>query len=100
MAQPSARYTLITAARLLDGSGAPPVEQAALLIDGPRVAGLGRAADVHAPNGASVDRREYRGAAHLPGPAGPPPPPPRRAHGELRRDRLEERWRTRRLAGS
>jgi len=67
MIQPAARFTLITAARLLDGSGAPPVETAALLIDGDRVAGLGRAADVHVPGGASVERRDYGAATILPG---------------------------------
>src|SRR5213593_3110077 len=67
MASPSARYTLITAARLLDGSGAAAVEEAALLIDGDRVAALGRAADVHAPTGAAVDRHDYGAATILPG---------------------------------
>ena len=67
MALPSARFTLITAARLLDGSGAPSVEPAALLIDGERVAALGRARDVHAPTGAAVDRRDYGAATILPG---------------------------------
>jgi imidazolonepropionase-like amidohydrolase len=67
MATPAARYTLITAARLLDGSGSPPVEQAALLIDGDRVAALGRADDVHATAGASVDRLDYGTATILPG---------------------------------
>jgi len=67
MAPPSPRYTLLTAARLLDGSGSAAVEQAALLIDGDRVAGLGRAADVHAPGGATVERRDYGAATILPG---------------------------------
>src|SRR5215468_6177596 len=67
MPEPSARYTLITAARLLDGSGAAPVEFAALLIDGDRVAALGRAAEVRVPEGASVDRRDYGAATILPG---------------------------------
>jgi len=67
MPEPSARYTLITAARLLDGSGAAPVESAALLIDGDRVAALGRAAEVRVPEGASVDRRDYGAATILPG---------------------------------
>ena len=68
MTQPSARYTLLTAAQLLDGSGAAAVEQAALLIDGDRVAALGPAADVRTPAG-SVQRRYYAlaglGAEHL-----------------------------------
>jgi len=67
MAPPSPRYTLLTAARLLDGSGGAAVEQAALLIDGDRVAGLGRAADVQPPGGASVERRDYGAATILPG---------------------------------
>ena len=67
MSAPAPRYTLITAARLLDGSGAAAVEQAALLIDGDRVAALGRAADVHAPTGAAVDRHDYGAATILPG---------------------------------
>jgi imidazolonepropionase-like amidohydrolase len=67
MATAAARYTLITGARLLDGSGAPPVEPAALLIDGDRVASLGRASEVHAPAGVSVERRDYAGATILPG---------------------------------
>jgi len=67
MASPSPRYTLLTAARLLDGSGGAAVEQAALLIDGDRVAGLGRAADVQPPGGASVERRDYGAATILPG---------------------------------
>src|SRR5438046_4710151 len=67
MTPPPPRYTLLTAARLLDGSGSAAVEQAALLIDGDRVAGLGRAADVRVPDGASVDRRDYGDATILPG---------------------------------
>src|SRR5205809_1646234 len=67
MTQPSARFTLITAARLLDGTGAAAVEQAALLIDGDRVADLGRASDVHVADGASVERRDYGAATILPG---------------------------------
>ena len=67
MTQSPPRFTLITAARLLDGSGAAPVEQAALLIDGDRVAGLGRTSDVHVPDGASVERRDYGVATIMPG---------------------------------
>src|SRR5688572_18780895 len=66
MAPPSARYTLLTAARLLDGSGAAAVDQAAVLIDGDRVVGLGRAADVGVPD-SGVERRDYGAATILPG---------------------------------
>ena len=63
----SPRFTLITAARLVDGSGAAPVEPAAVLMEGDRIAGVGRPAAVRAPDGASVDRRDYGAATILPG---------------------------------
>lgn len=66
MAHPPARYTLITAARLLDGTGAAPVERAAVLIDGERVVALGRAAELRVPE-AGVERRDYGDATILPG---------------------------------
>ena len=67
MAESAARFTLITAARLLDGTGSAPAEQAALLVENGRVVKLGRAADVRAPEGASVDRKDYGDATILPG---------------------------------
>ena len=67
MPESSTRFTLITAARLLDGSGATPVDQAAVLIEAGRIVSLGRAADVPIPAGASVDRRDYGAATILPG---------------------------------
>ena len=63
----AARFTLLTAARLFDGGAMPPVEQAALLIDGDRIAALGRQGDVRAPEGATVERRDYGAATILPG---------------------------------
>jgi len=62
-----ARFTLITAARLLDGTGARPIEQAALLVEGDRIVSLGRQADVRVADGASVDRRDYAEGTILPG---------------------------------
>src|SRR5499426_1286803 len=67
MPETTARFTLITAARLLDGSGTAPVEQGALLVDDGRVAALGRASEVRAPSGVSVQRRDYGDATILPG---------------------------------
>ena len=67
MPTPSPRFTLITAARLLDGAGARPIEQAALLVEGDRIVSLGRQADVRVTDGASVDRREYAEGTILPG---------------------------------
>ena len=63
----SPRFMLLTAARLLDGSGAPPVAQAALLVESGRVVKMGRAAEVRAPDGAAVDRHDYGEATMLPG---------------------------------
>jgi imidazolonepropionase-like amidohydrolase len=67
MPESAARFTLITAARLLDGTGSAPAEQAALLVENGRVVKLGRAADVRAPEGASVDWKDYGDATILPG---------------------------------
>jgi len=67
MTETPARFTLITAARLLDGAGARPIEQAALLVEGDRIVSLGRQADVRVTDGASVDRREYAEGTILPG---------------------------------
>jgi imidazolonepropionase-like amidohydrolase len=67
MPEPPTRFTLLTASRLLDGSGAAPVDQAALLIEGDRIVSVGPAAQVRAAEGASVDRRDYGTATILPG---------------------------------
>jgi imidazolonepropionase-like amidohydrolase len=67
MPETPARFTLLTAARLLDGTGSAPVEQAALLAENGRVVKLGRASEVRAPEGAAVDRTDYGDATMLPG---------------------------------
>ena len=67
MTETPARFTLITAARLLDGTGGRPIEQAALLVEGDRIVSLGRQADVRVTDGASVDRRDYAEGTILPG---------------------------------
>src|SRR5262249_54571049 len=67
MPDSSTRFSLITAARLPDGSGAPPIDQGALLIEGGRIVGLGRAGEVRVPESASVDRTDYGAATILPG---------------------------------
>ena len=51
------RFTLITAARLLDGTGAMPIEQAALLMEDDRIVALGRQADVRIADGVSAGGR-------------------------------------------
>src|SRR5438034_6596738 len=67
MPESAAPFTLITAARLLDGTGSAPAEEAALLVDYGRVVKVGRAADVHVADGGSVERRDYGAATILPG---------------------------------
>jgi imidazolonepropionase-like amidohydrolase len=61
------RFTLLSAARLLDGRGITPVADAVLLIDADRVVALGRRGEVDAPAGASVCRVDYGEATILPG---------------------------------
>lgn len=67
MSAAHAPFTLLTAARLLDGSGAPPLESAAVLIEGRRIARIGRQVDVQPPPGARAARVEYGDATILPG---------------------------------
>jgi imidazolonepropionase-like amidohydrolase len=64
---PSQRFRLLTAARLLDGTDRPPVQPAALLLDGDRVAWLGPAAEVKPTDGAAAERVDYGDATILPG---------------------------------
>lgn len=45
---------LFRADRLIDGTGAPPVEGAAVLVQGDRILDVGRAADIGTPEGAEV----------------------------------------------
>jgi imidazolonepropionase-like amidohydrolase len=61
------RFSLLTAARLLDGTQPTPLEDAAVLLDGDRIAHLGRRGDVQAPDGVSVERLDYGDATLVPG---------------------------------
>jgi len=65
--EPPARFTLLTAARLLDGTGALPLDDAALLIEEGRVVQVGPRGEVRAPDGAPVRVIDYGEAAILPG---------------------------------
>ena len=67
MPDASPRFTLLTAARLLDGSAAAPIEDGALLLEGDRIVSVGGRGAVRAPEGAAVDRRDYGAATILPG---------------------------------
>ncbi len=61
------RYTLLTASRLLDGTGGPAIEDAAVLVHGGGIELVGSKAEVRAPDGAEVDVIDYGDASILPG---------------------------------
>jgi imidazolonepropionase-like amidohydrolase len=61
------RFTLLTAARLLDGTDARPLEDAACLIEAGRLARIGRKHEVRAPAGSPVAMVDYGDATILPG---------------------------------
>src|SRR5262249_22930668 len=67
MPEGSTPFTLLTAAPMLDGVRPEPVENAALLLEGPEVRGLGPREVVRAPDGAAVQRMDYGDATILPG---------------------------------
>ena len=60
-------YLLITADRVIDSKGGPPIENGAVLVRDGEIVSVGRAADVAAPEGASVESRHYPGCTALPG---------------------------------
>lgn len=60
-------YRLLIADRVIDGSGGPPIERGALLLEGDRIVRLGRAGEVRAPDGATVEEIRYDGGSLLPG---------------------------------
>ena len=60
-------FKLIRAARLIDGTGAPPLERAAILLDGDRIAAIGTEEAVHAPEGADAQEFDYGEKTIMPG---------------------------------
>ena len=64
---PTADYTLITADRVIDAAGDAPIENGAVLTRGDRIVAVGRAAEVAAPDGASVAIYDYPGCTVMPG---------------------------------
>lgn len=61
------RFTLIKAARLIDGTGAPPMARAAILIQGGVVVGVGPQHTIVPPQDAPVDVLDYGDRTILPG---------------------------------
>lgn len=67
MALGSTSCVILTADRVLDGSGKPPLRDGAVLIEDGRISRIGGQADIQAPEGARVRRVEYGDATILPG---------------------------------
>ncbi len=67
MPESNTQFTILKAARLIDGSGGPAAEQAAILLEGDTIRQIGTAETVHAPNGAPVQEIDYGDATILPG---------------------------------
>ena len=60
-------FKLIKAARLIDGTGAPPLERAAVLLEGDKIRAVGTEEAVVPPEGARVAEFDYKYGTVLPG---------------------------------
>ena len=67
MPESNADFTILKAARLVDGNGGPAAEQAAILLEGDSIRQIGTAETVQAPEGAPVRELDYGDATILPG---------------------------------
>ena len=61
------RFKLLTATRVLDGTGNGPTGDDAVLIDGSSVSAIGKRAELRAPDGASAQSIDYGDATIMPG---------------------------------
>ena len=60
-------FTILKAARLIDGNGGPVAEQAAIMLHGDTISRIGTHETVQAPEGAAVREVDYGDATILPG---------------------------------
>jgi imidazolonepropionase-like amidohydrolase len=67
MSTANAQFLLLKAAWLLDGSGDPGLENAALLVEDGTIVHFGRQGEICVPEGASVSEVDYGSATILPG---------------------------------
>lgn len=58
---------LIKATRLIDGNGGPPLQRAALLVDGDRIRAVGPESEIVPPEGAVVEEIDFGDRTVLPG---------------------------------
>ena len=63
----SPEFTILKAARLIDGNGGPVAEQAAIMLHGDTISRIGTHETVQAPEGAAVREVDYGDATILPG---------------------------------
>lgn len=67
MPSPAPLFTVLKAARLWDGTGAPTLRGGAVLVQDGVIASAGRASRVHPPEGALVNSVDYGDATIMPG---------------------------------
>ncbi len=67
MSDRQTQFTVLKAARLIDGNGGAVAEQAAILLEGDTIRQIGTKETVQAPEGASVSEIDYGDATILPG---------------------------------
>ncbi len=67
MPQQDTDFTILSSARLVDGTGGPVAEAAAILLEGDTVRQIGTRESVRAPDGATVRELDYGDATILPG---------------------------------
>jgi imidazolonepropionase-like amidohydrolase len=67
MPESNTQFTILKAARLIDGNGGPAAEQAAILLEGDTIRQIGTAETVQAPEGAPVQEIDYGDATIMPG---------------------------------
>lgn len=67
MSEANPQFTILKAARLVDGNGGPVAEQAAILLEDDAIRQIGTKETVQAPEGASVREIDYGDATILPG---------------------------------
>ena len=67
MSQSNSQFTILKAARLVDGNGGPVAEQSAILFDGDTIKQIGTKETVQPPEGAPIREIDYGDATILPG---------------------------------
>ena len=67
MSEGNPQFTILQAARLVDGNGGPVAEQAAIMLEGDKIKQIGTKETVQAPEGASALEIDYGDGTILPG---------------------------------